>query len=51
MVKEDAKARALSAATTELEKLFKKDDFGRMKVINPFRFCFFVLETVNNKRK
>lgn len=33
VVKEDAKEKALSAATSELEKLFKKEDFGRMKVI------------------
>ena len=37
VVKEDAKARALSAATSELEKLFKKEDFGRMKVV--YRTC------------
>ncbi|KAL4572133.1 hypothetical protein LXL04_018902 [Taraxacum kok-saghyz] len=33
VVKEDAKAQALSAATSEFEKLFKKQDFGRMKVV------------------
>lgn len=29
---EDRKAKALAAATTELERLFRKEDFGRMKV-------------------
>ncbi|KAL4588255.1 hypothetical protein LXL04_001138 [Taraxacum kok-saghyz] len=33
VVKEDGKAQALSAATSEFEKLFKKQDFGRMKVV------------------
>ncbi|KAJ9543345.1 hypothetical protein OSB04_023052 [Centaurea solstitialis] len=41
-VKEDAKARALSAATFELEKLFKKEDFGRMKVIGQFNLGFII---------
>lgn len=30
---EERKAKALAAATTELERLFKKEDFGRMKVV------------------
>lgn len=30
---EEGKAKALAAATIELEKLFKKTDFGRMKVL------------------
>lgn len=30
---EERKARALAAATTELERLFRKQDFGRMKVV------------------
>lgn len=33
---EERKVRALAAATTELEKLFKKQDFGRMKVVHFF---------------
>lgn len=41
-VKEDAKARALSAATNELEKLFKKEDFGHMKVIGQFNLGFII---------
>lgn len=36
---EERKARALAAATTELERLFRKKDFGRMKVV----FCTSVL--------
>lgn len=40
--KEDAKARALTAATNELEKLFKKEDFGRMKVIGQFNLGFII---------
>nr|XP_043609151.1 DNA mismatch repair protein PMS1 [Erigeron canadensis] len=42
VVKEDAKARALSAATRELEKLFKKEDFGRMKIIGQFNLGFII---------
>ncbi|GJV48597.1 hypothetical protein Tco_1438809 [Tanacetum coccineum] len=42
VVKEDAKARALSAATIELEKLFKKEDFGRMKAIGQFNLGFII---------
>ncbi|GKC27872.1 DNA mismatch repair protein, partial [Tanacetum coccineum] len=32
----------LSAATSELEKLFKKEDFGRMKVIGQFNLGFII---------
>ncbi|KAK1428177.1 hypothetical protein QVD17_17006 [Tagetes erecta] len=42
VVKEDAKEKALSAATNELEKLFKKEDFGRMKVIGQFNLGFII---------
>ncbi|XP_076912863.1 DNA mismatch repair protein PMS1-like [Bidens hawaiensis] len=42
VVKEDAKEKALSAATSELEKLFKKEDFGRMKVIGQFNLGFII---------
>lgn len=39
---EDRKARALAAATTELERLFRKEDFGRMKVIGQFNLGFII---------
>lgn len=39
---EERKVRALAAATTELEKLFKKQDFGRMKVIGQFNLGFII---------
>ncbi|KAI3682756.1 hypothetical protein L1987_82977 [Smallanthus sonchifolius] len=42
VVKEDAKEEALSAATSELEKLFKKEYFGRMKVIGQFNLGFII---------
>ncbi|KAI7735013.1 hypothetical protein M8C21_016193 [Ambrosia artemisiifolia] len=42
VVEEDAKAKALSAAVSELEKLFKKEDFGRMKVIGQFNLGFII---------
>ncbi|CAH1417582.1 unnamed protein product [Lactuca virosa] len=42
VVKEEAKAQALSAATNEFEKLFKKQDFGRMKVIGQFNLGFII---------
>ena len=32
-VNEDKKARDLIEATKELERLFRKEDFGRMKVV------------------
>lgn len=34
---EEEKERALRAATTELERLFKKEDFSRMKVPPPLK--------------
>ncbi|XP_030947502.1 DNA mismatch repair protein PMS1 isoform X2 [Quercus lobata] len=39
---EERKAKALAAATTELEKLFRKEDFGRMKVIGQFNLGFII---------
>lgn len=42
MVKEEAKAQALSAATNEFEKLFKKQDFGRMKVAQVLFLIVFI---------
>ncbi|PON96568.1 DNA mismatch repair protein [Trema orientale] len=39
---EDRKARALAEATRELEKLFRKEDFGRMKVIGQFNLGFII---------
>ncbi|WCJ21359.1 DNA mismatch repair protein putative [Euphorbia peplus] len=39
---EDRKTRALAAATTELERLFRKHDFGRMKVIGQFNLGFII---------
>ncbi|XP_044491653.1 DNA mismatch repair protein PMS1 isoform X4 [Mangifera indica] len=39
---EERKAGALAAATTELERLFRKDDFGRMKVIGQFNLGFII---------
>lgn len=39
---EEWKARALAAATTELERLFRKRDFGRMKVIGQFNLGFII---------
>ncbi|KAF2315001.1 hypothetical protein GH714_037497 [Hevea brasiliensis] len=39
---EERKARALAAATKELERLFKKQDFGRMKVIGQFNLGFII---------
>ncbi|KAF9587320.1 hypothetical protein IFM89_001068 [Coptis chinensis] len=39
---EDRKAKALAAATTELERLFNKQDFGRMKVIGQFNLGFII---------
>ncbi|PRQ28259.1 hypothetical protein RchiOBHm_Chr5g0001131 [Rosa chinensis] len=30
---EERKSRALAAAATELERLLRKEDFGRMKVV------------------
>ncbi|KAK2649453.1 hypothetical protein Ddye_016942 [Dipteronia dyeriana] len=39
---EERKARALAAATTELERLFRKEDFSRMKVIGQFNLGFII---------
>ncbi|GKV04896.1 hypothetical protein SLEP1_g16990 [Rubroshorea leprosula] len=39
---EERKARALAAAETELERLFKKEDFSRMKVIGQFNLGFII---------
>ncbi|KAH9622924.1 hypothetical protein KSS87_013132 [Heliosperma pusillum] len=39
---EDWKARSLAAATTELERLFRKRDFSRMKVIGQFNLGFII---------
>ncbi|GMH30855.1 hypothetical protein Nepgr_032698 [Nepenthes gracilis] len=39
---EEWKARALAAATTEFEKLFRKSDFSRMKVIGQFNLGFII---------
>ncbi|XP_048337185.2 DNA mismatch repair protein PMS1 [Ziziphus jujuba] len=39
---EERKAKALVAATTELEKLFRKEDFSRMKVIGQFNLGFII---------
>ncbi|KDP28142.1 hypothetical protein JCGZ_13913 [Jatropha curcas] len=39
---EERKARVLAAATTELERLFRKQDFGRMKVIGQFNLGFII---------
>ncbi|CAL1379572.1 unnamed protein product [Linum trigynum] len=39
---EERKSKALAAATTELDRLFKKDDFGRMKVIGQFNLGFII---------
>ncbi|KAF7119270.1 hypothetical protein RHSIM_Rhsim13G0011500 [Rhododendron simsii] len=41
-VNEEWKAKALAAATNELERLFKKADFGRMKVIGQFNLGFII---------
>ncbi|XP_024163846.2 LRR receptor-like serine/threonine-protein kinase FLS2 [Rosa chinensis] len=39
---EERKARALATAATELERLLRKEDFGRMKVIGQFNVGFIV---------
>ncbi|GMI69429.1 POSTMEIOTIC SEGREGATION 1 [Hibiscus trionum] len=39
---EERKIQALHAATAELEKLFKKEDFRRMKVIGQFNLGFII---------
>ncbi|CAL5352312.1 unnamed protein product [Camellia sinensis] len=42
MVNEELKTKALAAATNELERLFKKEDFSRMKVIGQFNLGFII---------
>ncbi|KAL5791807.1 hypothetical protein ACOSP7_000401 [Xanthoceras sorbifolium] len=39
---EERKARALAAATTELERLFRKEDFSRIRVIGQFNLGFII---------
>jgi hypothetical protein len=39
---EERKAKALAAATTELERLFRKMDFGRMKVVIGSIPCLYI---------
>ncbi|GFZ19434.1 DNA mismatch repair protein [Actinidia rufa] len=39
---EEWKAKTLAAATNELERLFRKEDFGRMKVIGQFNLGFII---------
>ncbi|KAK6154193.1 hypothetical protein DH2020_013832 [Rehmannia glutinosa] len=39
---EEGKAKALAAATSELERLFKKEDFKQMKVIGQFNLGFII---------
>ncbi|XP_045830997.1 DNA mismatch repair protein PMS1 [Trifolium pratense] len=39
---EQQKERVLAAAATELERLFKKEDFSRMKVIGQFNLGFII---------
>uniref|UniRef100_A0A7N0TAC4 Uncharacterized protein n=1 Tax=Kalanchoe fedtschenkoi TaxID=63787 RepID=A0A7N0TAC4_KALFE len=39
---ENEKTKALAAATTELERLFRKEDFGRMKVVGQFNLGFII---------
>ncbi|KAL3648019.1 hypothetical protein CASFOL_008987 [Castilleja foliolosa] len=42
VVNEEGKAKALAAATIELERLFKKEDFKHMKVIGQFNLGFII---------
>jgi DNA mismatch repair protein PMS2 len=44
---EERKARALAAATTELERLFRKEDFGRMKVVICIIHCLSFYTFIN----
>lgn len=39
---EERKEKALAAATSELERIFNKTDFGRMKVIGQFNLGFII---------
>ncbi|KAM7527075.1 hypothetical protein LguiB_030485 [Lonicera macranthoides] len=41
-VNEEGKEKALAAATNELERLFKKEYFGRMKIIGQFNLGFII---------
>ncbi|KAH6766380.1 DNA mismatch repair protein [Perilla frutescens var. hirtella] len=41
-VNEEGKSQALAAATSELERLFKKEDFKQMKVIGQFNLGFII---------
>lgn len=41
-VNEEGKAKALAAATSELERLFRKEDFKQMKVIGQFNLGFVI---------
>lgn len=43
---EQQKERVLAAASTELERLFKKEDFSRMKVVSMIHIV--ILLTCNN---
>ncbi|KAL6564199.1 hypothetical protein OROMI_015649 [Orobanche minor] len=42
VVNEEGKDKALAAATSELERLFKKEDFKQMKVIGQFNLGFII---------
>ncbi|RWR95291.1 DNA mismatch repair protein [Cinnamomum micranthum f. kanehirae] len=39
---DEAKAKALAAATSELDRFFRKEDFGKMKVIGQFNLGFII---------
>ncbi|XP_042034704.1 DNA mismatch repair protein PMS1-like isoform X2 [Salvia splendens] len=47
-VNEEGKAKALAAATSELERLFKKEDFKQMKVIGQFNRGFIIGKTAQD---
>ncbi|KAL3517451.1 hypothetical protein ACH5RR_020040 [Cinchona calisaya] len=42
MTNEEGQSRALAAATSELKRLFKKEDFRQMKVIGQFNLGFII---------
>ncbi|CAA0832028.1 DNA mismatch repair protein PMS1 [Striga hermonthica] len=42
VVNEEGKTKALAAATSELERLFKKDDFKQMQVVGQFNLGFII---------
>lgn len=44
---EEGKAKALAAATRELDRLFKKEDFNHMKVLMPVCYKVFVKSLFN----